>query len=323
MDKSQQDLLRRFERLVSSGRMAHAYLFIGPSLVGKTTMAFHLAKLINAGISAQDILDGRDEENAVASRIEARNHPDVQLIELEEEETSIKIQKVRELIGRSQLRPFEAEKKIFIVRDAETMTTDGANALLKTLEEPTSTSLLILTTAHPEKILSTVRSRCQAVHFFPLLPADVEKELQKTSGVQEEQAHFLALYSEGCLGQALRLHEEKFFDRKNEIIDNMVYKRNNENDLKDLGSDKGLGQDTLKVLLSWFRDVMLLKIGVEESRLMNKDRILQLRQEFQRYSVEQLDACIDQIVETFRMMEENLNVKIPFILLREKIWARL
>ena len=202
------------------------------------------------------------------------------------------------------------------------MTTDGANALLKTLEEPTSTSLLILTTAHPEKILSTVRSRCQAVNFFPLLPAAVQRELQKTSGVQEEQAHFLALYSEGCLGQALRLYEEKFFDRKNEIIDNMVYKRNNENDLKDLGVDKGLGQDALKVLLSWFRDVMLLKIGVEESRLMNKDRILQLRQEFQRYSVEQLDACIDQIVETFRMMEENLNVKIPFILLREKIWAR-
>lgn len=315
-------ILKRFARLIRTGRLAHAYLFSGPQGIGKSETALSIAKRINCEVKC----DVRQEEPCdrcpSCRKIKSGNHPDVFVLDTGDEQ-SIKIARVRELIYRIQLKPFESEKKIFIIKDAEKLTLEGSNALLKTLEEPAGSSLLLLTTSVPEKNLATIKSRCHAVHFFPVSKERVEGQLKSDCAIEDQdQAHFLAYFSEGCLGKAKRLNEEEFFVRKNEIIDNIVFQGNNELYIKDVLADKERVKEVLDVLLCWFRDLMLLKVGVPQNRLVHGDRIDELLELEGRYSFHQIKDIIEGAVNTSRLLGENLNVKIPLTLLREKIWTR-
>ena len=153
-----QEIVERFKRLVKAGRLAHAYLFTGPSGIGKTETALELAQLVNC-----------DDNSACGNcaqcrKIASGNHPDVYVIGTDGE--GIKIDDVRQMLGRVGLRAYEAKRKVFILRQVERMTMEAANALLKTLEEPAANTLMILTTAVPEAVLDTVKSRCHTVKFF-------------------------------------------------------------------------------------------------------------------------------------------------------------
>src|SRR5262245_28334047 len=118
-------ILQRFQLIKERGLLAHAYLFAGPKEIGKSETALAIAKLFNCVHP-----EGGTPCNACANcrRIEEGIHPDVHLLEIAEEASTIKIEQVRELLGQTRLRPFEAPIKIFIIRDAETMTLEGSNA---------------------------------------------------------------------------------------------------------------------------------------------------------------------------------------------------
>ena len=141
-------IVARFSRILANQRLAHAYLFIGSNSVGKSETALAIAKLVNCD---QVLEDGQPCEQCDSCiKTEAGNHPDVVFIE-GMDGGAIKISQIRELVRASQLRPFEGKKKVFIIKDIEKLTTEGSNALLKTLEEPSKNSLLILTTSVPER----------------------------------------------------------------------------------------------------------------------------------------------------------------------------
>lgn len=310
-------ILRRFHRLVQKDQLAHAYLFIGPRDVGKNEAALAVAQLINCE---------QGEEAACRQcpsclKIAAGTHPDVAVVDRGEEQT-IKVAKIRELIARVPLRPFEARKKIFILKNAEDLTPEGSNTLLKTLEEPAKDNVLILTTSVPEKILPTIKSRCHVVYFAPLAPRQLEVLLAGGSTSSLAEAHFAAYFAQGCPGRARRLIAEKFLAGKNEIIDNMVFQRNNEAYLKSIVADREMTRCALEVLLSWFRDIMLLKTGVAGADLIHADRGRDLTRSAEGYSFNQLGDIVTEIKNTTHLLDENLNVKIPLSLLREKIWAK-
>jgi DNA polymerase III, gamma/tau subunits len=138
----------RFLQLMKKERLAHAYLLIGPEGSGKVETAVAIAKMVNC----EQLGESFCGECPSCRKIEGGNHPDILMID-QGEDKSIKIYKIRELIKKTQLRPYEAMKKVVVIKDVDLMTTEGANALLKTLEEPTESSLLLLTTANPERIL--------------------------------------------------------------------------------------------------------------------------------------------------------------------------
>lgn len=314
-------VIKRFARLLRSQRLAHAYLFIGPREIGKSETALAAAKLINC----EDNRDGQREtfcgQCSSCLKIESGNHPDIFFIDRGESE-SIKIGQIRELINRLQLRPFEAAKKICIIRDVEHLTAEGSNALLKTLEEPSESSVFILTTSVPEENLGTVVSRCHVVSFRPESNRMVKARLVEEEALDAPAAHCLAAFAEGCTGRARRLKEEDFVRRKNEMIDNMVFQANNDPYLKKILTDKEQSKRLLDVLLSWYRDLLVLKAGGGTQHVVNSDRREDLQRAGPRHTFEQLKDIMTEIVKTRRMLGENLNVKIPLILLREKIWAR-
>jgi len=315
------EVVKRFIRLLSSGRMAHAYLFSGPPGIGKSQTALAVAKLLNC----TERLAGNSEtfcgQCGICAKIDSGNHPDILIVDKKEEEETIKIAQVRELISRLQMRAFEASQKICIIKNIECLSDDASNALLKTLEEPVKDTLLILTTAVPEENLKTVVSRCHQVKFYPLSSRAVKADLL-AGGVDAASAHCLGHFAEGCAGKARQLYEEGFMRRKNEVIDNIVFRENSEQYLKKILGDKLQTKEALGVLVAWFRDLIILKSGGDREHLVHLDRYDELSKLEKKYSIDKINGMIDEAVLAMKQLGENLNIKIPFILLREKIWVR-
>ncbi|HLF18769.1 MAG TPA: DNA polymerase III subunit delta' [Candidatus Omnitrophota bacterium] len=311
-----QNILERFCTIEKKGLLAHAYLLIGPQEVGKFETALVLAKMLNCEKPGEGI---SCDQCASCLKIIKSNHPDVHVLQCEEDSSVIKIDQVRELLGQARLRPFEAKRKVFIIKDAEGMTPDAANALLKTLEEPTSTSVLLLTSSVPEKLLPTVRSRCQAVHF---LSESSERILQYLEGKYVESfasSHFLSYFAEGCLKRAERLREEGFFEAKNEYLDEFLFRADSEAFIKEMSTDREKCQEFLKVLLSWVRDAILCKSGVADQRLIHLDRKKDLENFQVKFSFAQLNTIHDTVVLAYKQLTDNLNIRLSLMILREMI----
>ena len=316
-----QSIVGRFTALLSRKRLAHAYLFVGPAGVGKRETAQYLAQVVHCEKNQDASPASSCGQCSSCRRVASGNHPDALVIDSGEDE-SIKIVKVRELIHRTQLRPYEGRKKIFIIHDVEKMTLEGSNALLKTLEEPTTDTLMILTTSSPENVLATVKSRCHAIYFPPASHHQLVSLLVQKYQLPPESSHVIGFFAQGCLGRALNLYQTKFLERKNEIIDQLILRKDSENYLKAVLSDKEKIPEVLTVLLYWFRDLLLLKQNVEDVYLAHMDRMADLKKLVSQYSFAQLNTIIETVMNTFRLLEENLNTKIALTLLREKIWVR-
>jgi DNA polymerase-3 subunit delta' len=306
--------MQRFSRLYANQRLAHAYLLVGPHDSGKTQTALSLAQLVNCeGGSIKPC-----GECPACRKIASGNHPDVHILGNDEMD-SIKIEEIRFLLGRAHLMAFEARTKVFIIRNIELMTLEAANALLKTLEEPAPNTLMVLTTSVPEANLDTIKSRCHTVTFFPASVNRIAKFLVD-EGVKKEDAHFLAVYSEGCMGKTRKLIQEEIIVRRRKVLDEMLLNRNNDNFLKELSSDPIQAAQALRLLLSFFRDVLLLKQGIARTELIHQDCSKEL-EKFALRGIEDLSLIIRQIVQTKELVDEKLNVKMSLSLLREHIWA--
>ena len=307
-------VMQRFSRLRANHHLAHAYLLVGPQDSGKTQTALSLAQLVNCEIETLQACG----ECAACRKIASGNHPDVHVIGNDEMD-SIKIDDIRFLLSRVHLMAYEGKTKVFIIRNIELMTPDAANALLKTLEEPTANTLLILTTSVPESNLDTIKSRCHIVKFFPSSVNRIAKLLMD-EGVKDQDAHFLAVYSEGCLGKTRKLIMQEIISRRRKVLDEMLLNRHNDSFLKELSANPQETTQALRLLLSFFRDVLLLKSGISKAELAHQDFLKEMER-FTGRDFEDLALIIRQIVQTKKLVDENLNVKMSLSLLREHIWV--
>lgn len=301
-------VLERFRRLKELGRMGHAYMFVGPRQTGKTKTAMALAQLVNC-----EVLQGQPCGQCPSClKIAHGNHPDVMVIE--HDEGSIKIEQIRTLLTSLQLKAFEAKTKVFIIRDVELMTLQAANSLLKTLEEPAANSLMILTTSVPEANLDTIRSRCHVVKFFAASLEQLKDDLQ----LSRETARFMTVYTDGCVGQAGQLLADDFMAHKNRVLE-AILNPSDEEFIKKLSKDKAEAKEALRVVMTLVHDAMLFKSGVAMDELMNVDRVKNI-QGLARHSAEELAAIYQQIVSASELLDENLNVKMAFSILRQRLW---
>jgi DNA polymerase-3 subunit delta' len=197
-------VIERLKRAVSRGQLPHSYLFAGPAGIGKFAAARALASRLLCDAP------GSDACNACSSCLEAASetHPDLSIVRAAEGTTEIKIDQVRDLRRRLRLHPARAQRKVAILDEAHNLNIAAQNAMLKTLEEPPGSVLLILVASNVAGLLPTVRSRCQRIDFFPLSNGLVEQLLVQRCDVPPEQAHDLALYSDGSVGQALLFRAE-------------------------------------------------------------------------------------------------------------------
>jgi DNA polymerase III delta' subunit len=178
---SQQQGIELLQRSLESGRLAHAYLFIGNQLEELETLARNLAKTLNCqvpkrrGAATVDCCD----HCLACQKIEHGNHADVHWVRPESKSRIVTIEQMRDLMKEIQLKPTEARYKVAIVVAADRLRTEAANAFLKTLEEPPADSILVLLSTEPQRILETLVSRCLRLNFatpgVPPLSPDQQK----------------------------------------------------------------------------------------------------------------------------------------------------
>jgi DNA polymerase-3 subunit delta' len=244
--RSQETALRTLEVALESGRIHHAYLFVGPDGVGKELAAFGLAQALvceKRGVAEPPSLFGAAEPpkpTACGScsacvravpREDSRRpiHPDVVVLERglytpqqlgrrAQESQDISIDQIRTLVlSRAAYAPHEGRAKVFVVRRAEELSTGAANALLKTLEEPGDRTHFILITSQPEALLPTILSRTQRIRFAPL-PDETLLELLAAQGVEHDRAVAIARMSGGSFEQACVLADPEESQSRDEFV---------------------------------------------------------------------------------------------------------
>lgn len=159
------------EKGYKSGKLSHAYLFTGPEHLGKKTLALSFCKMLLQQVAPQPCGDYGANGNDI------QNHLDLTIISPNEDEKQITIEKIRDLEKKMALYPHSAKYKIAVIEQAEKMNKSAANALLKTLEEPSKTAILILLVSDSKNMLDTIKSRCQLIKFLPVKKSLLEKFL--------------------------------------------------------------------------------------------------------------------------------------------------
>ena len=288
---------------IAHARVANAYIFSGPEGVGKRLSALNFAKAINC---PAPVAGSGCDTCPSCVKINSSNHPDVFLTAPDKPGGAVKIDDVRAVIKDVGLKPYEAKKKIYIIDEANSLTEEAANALLKTLEEPSVDATLILISENPAGLPSTIKSRCQTVNFFALDGAVVKEILIKGHGLDEVMAHILANISCGRMSRALHLKEGGFFKKREGVI-----KALSSNTFSDLDLDKTSKIDLkvlLEIMLTWYRDILVAKTG--ERSVVNIDKMDLVLCSSEKISFDKIDNVIRQIISTQVYLDQNANPKL-------------
>jgi DNA polymerase-3 subunit delta' len=340
----------RLINLFSQGRLPPSALFTGPDGVGKRTLALLLAARANCkerggvdlcGIcqSCRKVLQtvvppGTRDENIALSSI-LQDHPDIVLVRpgllnpakekgRRKPPFSIGIDTIRLLDAEAHYRPFESRHRFFVVDEAEKMTTEAANSLLKTLEEPPSTTSIILVTAFPQQLLPTIRSRCQNFVFLPLSRTEIVQQLTKTTDL--ENPRLRACFSYGSIGRALELDLEAVLAKRDQMLALLeawisrptfqtVFERCEKHPLRTELRKKTEGLGFLDTLLTLFHDVYYLQVDTSE-RVINEDQIDRLQRISQGLTLEDLRGLISAVGEAQQDIKRNVNPRMCF----ETLW---
>lgn len=250
-------------------------------------------------------------------KIDTLNHPDVFLLTPEKGGSSIKIEMIRLLTKDIAMKPYEGRVKVYIIDEAAHMTEEAQNALLKTLEEPPSESVIILIAENLNEIPQTIISRSQVVRFFPLGIGEVKKILANDYSVEGAKAHILSHISSGRLGEALKYRDTDFFDKRSRVLSALLNDTFLDSDMDKVSKDQI--RMYLDIMLSWYRDIITRKAGAGSSILINIDMEDHIDREARRHSFDYLDSMINQIILTNSLLDRNVNQKLAMSVLGVKI----
>ncbi len=255
------------------GRVPNSLLFCGPEGSGKRRTALTVAKALNC---QQAVGDSCDRCPACLAIDEGR-YPDVMEIVTQPGKQALAIEQTRLLKQAAFLRPLTAKKRVFILVDAEEMSPEASNSLLKVLEEPPAFSHIILVTARPFLLLPTIVSRCQTLAFTAVTNEEIERILVGHD-YPEEQARILSLLVDGNLERALELEWNEVQTLKAEswqLFEAVLGGRRASLFLERFGSLTKSSQEefqrTLELFSSFSRDILLLELGGDVRLLLNPD----------------------------------------------------
>ena len=233
--------------------------------------------------------------------------------------TQINIGSIRELKRESALSAFEKGKKIFVIFGAEQMNDPSANSLLKVLEEPLSDTVFLLTTARKEKLLATIVSRCQSVRCEALSDAEIEAALLERDRVPKEQAILVSRLADGSYARALELLTDDVVARREEAVDFLrttlagsSMKLMEQIDERLSENDRNAVEQFLLLLLTWFRDAMMMKEGSGEG-IINEDQRENLTRFVTRFNKTNFPASLKAVERSLELLRGN--VYLPLVML--------
>ncbi|HEX8707446.1 MAG TPA: DNA polymerase III subunit delta' [Pyrinomonadaceae bacterium] len=318
-------------RMLQSVRVPGALLLAGEEGIGKKLFALELAKALNCrtprGVEACDecssckrLLRSRFSEHedteSNRNKIIWSEHPDVGLVR--PHNRIIRVVPMREIEREANFRPYEGKARIFLIEEADRLNEASANALLKTLEEPPATSHLVLITSRPASLLPTIRSRCQAIRFAPLAPADIQAHLLRTKQVSPADALLLSHVARGSIGRALETDPDSYRRRREamlSVLDALALTNDRarllraSEELNDAKS-KDEYEPRLQVLELLIHDLWALLLGAPDEQVVNADVRPQLAQLGARLDSRRPRRWLSQIEQHRRGFDVNINRKV-------------
>lgn len=319
------ETLRRF---VAAGRVPNALLFTGPEGVGKKQFAIELARrLVCTAPSGNDacgqcaackrageFVIPTFEKGEESDFVFFSQHPDVGIIV--PFRRNLRIGAVRALDREAHYRPYESSARVFIVEDADKMNDAASNALLKTLEEPPSTSHIILIAARADTLLPTIRSRCQTMRFAPVAFDEIEKHLIDAYEFSPEDAALAARVSGGSVGRAIEIVPASFRTQRSAMLG--VVKAAAADNKRELlaaseemadAKNKDEYEEKLGVLQSLIHDVWVLVTGADVE-ILNLEIEPELVQLSRQVSSPTLARWLDEIEAMSENFIVNINRKV-------------
>ena len=304
------DLLRRS---LANRRVRHAYLITGPESVGKETLARAFAMALNC---VEPHEDARPCGVCRPCRLMAASgHPDLLYAEPDGETGTLKIEAIRGVTRALALKPFEARYRIAIFRGFERAQGPAQDALLKTLEEPPPSAVLLVLARGTEALLPTIISRAQVIALRPASPAAIRAALVTQHGADPQQAEALAHLSGGRVGWALRaLADPAPLEQRNAAFDTLeqsltMNRAGRFRLAENLSGDKPALAATLELWQSFWRDVLLL---YEDSRLgpANADRVTQVQRVSISVTAEEALAALTATRRTLGLLNTNASLRL-------------
>ena len=269
----------KLKRAIETGNITNAYLLTGPEGVGKKMVAEDFA------------------ESLLGLRLE--NSPDYKCIGVKKGENNIKIAQIRDMIGDMSIKPY-GDYKIFIIDDADKMTIQAQNALLKTLEEPSAYGIIILVTRNDQALLDTIRSRCLEIKFAPLTNREIRAILSE-KGIDDDQAQVASIFSRGSALDICESQDLKLMRQDLESYLEIIFIDKNKYELARMGENfKAYAKDyanLIDLFRYYIRDIVLLKEGIDPGLIINYDRLDLLRRLARELSIFKLGQIMDLLDE--------------------------
>jgi len=335
-------------------RLPHAYLFVGNDGVGKDAMALELARVLHCEKGGEEAcaqcpscvkvnsMQHPDVKFVVAlpvgkgeksddSPLEKLSAAEIQLVReqfrLKAENpyhritipkaSIIKINSIRDIRRESALSTYSRRRRVIIISRAEEMGDAAANTLLKTLEEPSGNTMLILTTSHRDALLSTIISRSQAVQFDPLKEHEIREALIERNAVQSAQAALVARLAHGSYTKALELLQDDVAAQRQQVVafvraalgTNVVGVTEAVEELC-ASKDRDVLVRFLNLMLMWFRDAMVLLQGGEVINLDQEDDIKKFIAKFSRADLIRMLADIERAIF---LIERNVYINLVML----------
>lgn len=311
------DIINYIRNAVREDKVSHAYILNGERGAGKKM----LANLFAATLLCEK--GGPDPCNECHScrQAESGNHPDIIKV-THEKPNSISVDDIREQVNNTiMIKPYQGPYKVYIIPQADMMTPQAQNALLKTIEEPPEYAVIMLLTENADTLLPTINSRCVMLKLRNIKDTLIKKYLMETMQVPDYKADMCTAFAQGNMGRAIMLATSEHF---NEIRDEAVQllKYINEMELSEIvqavsriTAYKLEINDYLDIIMIWYRDVLLYKATKDMDKVVFKDQIKYIKERAKRSSYEGIELIIESLEKAKARLKANVNFDLVMELL--------
>jgi len=319
----QEKALGILNAFLGKATIPHALVFSGLAGTGKMAAATAFAMACNCRAARPGVAsrEAHAPAGSVAlpacghcrpcKKIKSANHPDI--LHLSPTGETIKVKQIRDLLATLALKPFEAQTRVVIIQDAQTLNPAAGNALLKALEEPPADTLLILTTGELSDLMPTIVSRCQHVRFRPLAQAVIAKALVATGKISSVDAALAARLSGGSLARAEHLADADWMHYRRWLLEQTAALTSATPGIllalaAIIAGRKAWLPDTIAILKTWFRDLLVFKHAPD--KLINRDMQALVQQAARLETAESLLKKLNALDTVSRRLTGSANIRL-------------
>ncbi len=309
--------IQHMKNAIQMNKVSHAYIINGEKGSGKKLLAGLFAQTLQCEAGGTEpCMQCRSCKQAVSM-----NQPDIIRITHEKPNT-ISVEDIREqLNGDIQIRPYSSPYKIYIIDEADKLSVQAQNALLKTIEEPPSYAVIFLLTENAGTLLPTIRSRCVLLDLKPVPSQTIKRYLMEDLEIPEYRADICTAFAQGNVGKAKRLAlSENFGEMLDHVLHVVKYISEMEvsdliEDLKKISEYKMEINDYLDLLTIWYRDVLLFKATRDADSMIFSDELISIRKKASESSYEGLGQIIEALEKAKQRLKANVNFDLTMELL--------